>query len=200
MYICVWYRLIWVFERSRRPLIAKASFEPGPVRVRFVAEEVALEHGFLQVLRSPPPVSIIPPMLYTPFHLHTTQFRRTSGQSVRSLKQSSALWDIWGAVDRKVSSQYFSLNMVKISFTLLYRCGTYSLRSSCVVYTAVVLLLVAWRWQDTPKLAIQNEPNTDLIYDWISSPIPSCPIFSTVLIHTYNYVILDICGACIGLS
>jgi len=82
-----------VFERPRRPLIAKALFEPGPVRVRFVAGEVALEQGFLQVLRFPP-VTVIPPMLYTVLHLNTTQFGRISGRSVGSLKQSSALSDI----------------------------------------------------------------------------------------------------------
>jgi hypothetical protein len=48
-----------VFERSHRPLIAKAPFEPELVRVRFVSEEVALEQGFLQVLRFPLSVSFL---------------------------------------------------------------------------------------------------------------------------------------------
>jgi len=169
-----------VFERSRRPLIAKASFEPGPVRVRFVAEEVAMEHGFLQVLRFPP-VTIIPPMLYIHLHFNTTQFRKTSGRSVGSLKRSSALSDIWGALDRKVSSRCYSLHRVKMRVTLFYWRGTEVLRSLRILYTAVILLLVAWWWQHIPKIAIQNELNTDAIYGCISIPIPSCPIFSTVL-------------------
>jgi len=139
-----------MFERSRRPLIAKALSEPGQVRVRFVAEEVALEQGFLQVLRFPP-ASIMPPFLYT-VHINITQFRRTSGRSVGSLKQSSALSDIWGPLDRKVSSQCFSHNRVKIRFTLFLRRGTYVLRSLHILCTAVLMLLVArilLRYTDT---------------------------------------------------
>jgi hypothetical protein len=82
-----------MYERSRRPVIAKALFEHGPVRVRFVAEEMALEQGFIQVLRFPP-VTIITPILYAHLHLNTTQFRRTSWRNVGSLKDSSILSDI----------------------------------------------------------------------------------------------------------
>jgi hypothetical protein len=69
----------------------RPGFDPGPVHVRFVVDNVALGQAVLRVLRVSP--VIIPPI----FHIHylnVTLNRRTSGRSLGTFKQNAAVSDI----------------------------------------------------------------------------------------------------------
>jgi len=81
------------------PLPRRSGFDPGPVHVGFVADEVAPVQVSLPVLRLSP-VSITVPMLHTFLHIDTTFIRRTSGRRVGTFRQSRALSDIGTALDR----------------------------------------------------------------------------------------------------
>jgi hypothetical protein len=81
-----WFWLILVFWGSAMVLAVVAAlsprrpgFDPRPVHVRFVVDELSLEQMFVQVFRGFP-ASGGPPMLNTHFHLHLTLTRRTNGQ------------------------------------------------------------------------------------------------------------------------
>jgi hypothetical protein len=55
-------------------------FDPRSVGVRFMVDKLALGQVFLRVLQFPP-IYIIPPMLHTCLHVHTTFTRRTMGEA-----------------------------------------------------------------------------------------------------------------------
>jgi hypothetical protein len=61
-----WFRRIVTTLSLRR-----SRFNPGPVHVRFVVDELALGQVLLPVLRFP--VSIIPPVLHTHLYLNLPQ-------------------------------------------------------------------------------------------------------------------------------
>jgi len=69
----------------------RPGFDPGPVRVRFVVDKVALGQAVLRVLRFSP--VIILPIFHT-HHLNVTLNRRTIGRSLGTVKQSRAVSDI----------------------------------------------------------------------------------------------------------
>jgi hypothetical protein len=75
-------RLVAGFS-PRRP-----GFDLGPVHVMFVVAKLAMGQGFLRVLRCYP-VSIIPPMLRTHFHLQAALTRKTDEAWEPSKKQCS---------------------------------------------------------------------------------------------------------------
>jgi len=74
-------RLVAGFSR-RRP-----GFDLGPVHVRFVVAKLALGQGFLRVLRCYP-VSIIPPILRTHFHLQAALTRKTNRRSLGTFQKA----------------------------------------------------------------------------------------------------------------
>lgn len=71
------------------------GFDPRSVGVRFAVDKVAISHVSLPVLIFVP-VSVIPPMLHSHFHINATFIRRTSGRSLGSFKQKISHSDIEG--------------------------------------------------------------------------------------------------------
>jgi len=70
----------------------RTGFDPMSENVTFVVDNLTLGKDLHRV-RLFSPVSIIPPMLYTHPHLNTAFVRRTSRQSFRTFKLSSAVPD-----------------------------------------------------------------------------------------------------------
>jgi hypothetical protein len=71
----------------------RQGFDPRAVNVRFVFDKLAIGQGFLLTFRFSP-VSIIPPLLCTHFHLHVALTKKTEGQSLETSPESNALSEI----------------------------------------------------------------------------------------------------------
>jgi hypothetical protein len=82
----------------------RPGFNQGPVLVRPVVDKVALGQAFLRVIRIFP-VSIIPPMLHTYFHLPAILI----GRSLEIFKHINAFPDIWNTGKK---SNFVLLNFV----------------------------------------------------------------------------------------
>ena len=78
------------------PWLWRRVFDPSSVHIRFVVDRVALEQGFLPILRFHPD-STITPMLHTHVHLHATH-TRTNG---RNPGTSQTAFGNRGALERK---------------------------------------------------------------------------------------------------
>jgi hypothetical protein len=72
---------------SYGPSPRRPDFDPRPVHMRLVVDNVALERYFLQVFRFSP-VSIIPPMLHTNLHLHVAPIGRTNVRSLGTFQKT----------------------------------------------------------------------------------------------------------------
>jgi hypothetical protein len=75
-----------------------------------VTDKMPLGQMFLPVLLIPS-VSVTPPMLRNYLHLNTALIRRTSGRSLDTFKQNSALSDIGGALILEEGTDRFSRNV-----------------------------------------------------------------------------------------
>jgi hypothetical protein len=65
------------------------GFDPKSGHVRFVVNKVALGQIFLRVATSVfPPLSTIPPILYTHLHLHVGLTRKPNGQSLVTFQKA----------------------------------------------------------------------------------------------------------------
>ena len=83
----------WLRRLVVGPSPEGAGFDPMPVHVRFVVDEMALRRVFLRVLRSCT-VSTIPPMVRTCPQLHFDRTRRTNGQILVTAQKSTFLLEI----------------------------------------------------------------------------------------------------------
>ena len=79
---------------SRRLSLPRPEFETSPVNVRFVEETLAMVTGFppstpvfLRVLQFSP-ITIIPTILHTNFHVDVALTRRTNGRSLGGFQKA----------------------------------------------------------------------------------------------------------------
>jgi hypothetical protein len=90
-------RRTFCFKRIESPVAGvspwRLGFDPSPVHRRFMLHKVALGSVFLPVLRVFL-IIIIPQMLHNHLRLNNVLIRRTSGQGLRTLKQSKVAADI----------------------------------------------------------------------------------------------------------
>jgi len=87
-------RLVAGFS-PRRP-----GFDLGPVHVRFVDAKLALGQGYSEYFGRCP-VSIIPPMLRTHFHLQAARTRKTNRRSLGTFQKAVFSWKS-RTLDRRV--------------------------------------------------------------------------------------------------
>jgi hypothetical protein len=80
-------------------------FDPSSVHVEFVLDKMPMVQPFLRVFPFSP-VSTIPPMVHTHFHLHVTLTKRTKERSVGTLRQARFFHNR-EALDRKLVPLFF---------------------------------------------------------------------------------------------
>ena len=97
--------LLWVRRYIAGLSPPNPGFPLGPVRVKFVMDEVAILPPLPRVTRLSP-FHNIPPRLHFNFHLNAAVIGRR-GWILRTLKGRIALSDTGGALDRNVLSFFF---------------------------------------------------------------------------------------------
>jgi hypothetical protein len=89
--------------------LRRPGFDPGPIRVRFMVDQVVLDQVADQAIWFCS-VSIIPPKLHTNLHLHATRIWRTVEWSLRNFRKSDARTEM-GHIGRKSAVPFFKKDL-----------------------------------------------------------------------------------------